>query len=74
MTQIQARQTATLGSRALDFAAISDSGALDMDLTVRSCHKSMITKQKKNIILKNKIKKIIKRKKKSTIPMNSALR
>jgi len=44
MTQVQARQTATLGSRALGFAAISDSGALDMDLTVMSCHKSMITK------------------------------
>jgi hypothetical protein len=44
MTQVQARQTATLGSRALGFAAISDSGALDMDLTVKSCHKNMITK------------------------------
>ena len=60
MTQVQAGQTATLGSSALGFAAILDSRALDVDLTARSCHKSMITKQKKNIILKNKIKKIIK--------------
>ena len=52
MTQVQAGQTATLGSSALGFAAISDSRALDVDLTARSCHKSMITKQKKKYNIK----------------------
>jgi hypothetical protein len=44
MTQVQVGLTATLGSRALSFAATSDPRVLNMDLTVRSCHKNMITK------------------------------
>jgi len=44
MTQVIAGLTATLDSRALSFAATSDPRVLNVDLTVRSCHKSMITK------------------------------
>jgi len=54
-------------------------GALNMDLTARSCHKSMIIKKKKNLILQNKIKKkrLIEKKetiKQIIIPMNSDLK
>ena len=53
-------------------------GALDMSLLARSCYKSVIIKNKKNLILQNEIKKkrLIEKKKtikQNIIPMNSAL-
>ena len=52
--------------------------ALDVGLAARSCHKNVIIKKKKNLILQNEIKKILIEKKKTIkqgiIPINSALR
>ena len=61
---------ATSGSKDLGLATTPDPRALDVDLTARSCHENVITKQKKNLILPNeiKLKKLIEKKKQSKAP------